>query len=53
MQTLFIYTSSDLTDENAVAFDDNNNNSTSLVKPEPTMPDFSQDMIKVNPHGIM
>ena len=35
------------TDENAITYDENNNNSTSLVKPEPTLPDFSQDIVKV------
>lgn len=33
----------------AITFDDNNNNSTALAKPTaPALPDFSQDIIKVN-----
>ena len=35
-------------DEDTLAYDDNNNNSTALVKPESILPDFSQDIIKVN-----
>ena len=65
MDILRILKFSKLADENAIAFDDNNNNSTSsfdddsnststsLAKPESTLPDFSQDIIKVNSYGIM
>ena len=52
MHLFYFDTADENADENAIMYDDNNNNSTSLVKPEASLPDFSEDMIKVTTHGI-